>query len=177
MSFKLSFERLALYNQWMNDKLFFAADKLSINEISDHPGAYFGSVMGTLNHILVGGILWFKRFSKHSAAFQSLDFFRNIKTPISLNAILYPEFTELQVARELVDRQIVLFSNELTDEVLLSQLIYKNSNGATFSKELGFLLQHVFNYQTHHRGQVSTLLNQFDIDIGVTDMLEIIPSG
>ena len=63
------------------------------------------------------------------------------------------------------------FISELTDEVIVSTLKYTNSKGQKFNKNMGDLLLHVFNHQTHHRGQVSTLLYQAGIDIGVTDMV------
>ena len=63
------------------------------------------------------------------------------------------------------------FISELTDEVIVSTLMYTNSNGQKFNKNMGDLLLHVFNHQTHHRGQVSTLLYQAGVDVGVTDMV------
>jgi uncharacterized damage-inducible protein DinB len=47
--------------------------------------------------------------------------------------------------------------------------------GEVQKKNFGSLLLHLFNHQTHHRGQVTTLLSQLSIDIGVTDLLECIP--
>ena len=62
MSFEVSFQRLALYNQWMNTSVYQAAKKLSASELNENRGAYFGSIIGTLNHIMVGDVFWFKRF-------------------------------------------------------------------------------------------------------------------
>ena len=53
-------------------------------------------------------------------------------------------------------------------------LSYKNMSGVDSSRNFGELILHFFNHQTHHRGQVSTLLSQHGIDIGVTDLLSLI---
>lgn len=176
MSFKLSFERLALYNQWMNMSLYKATEKLSSDELNKDRGAYFGSIIGTLNHIMVGDIFWFKRFADHQANFETLEYFRCIEKPDSLIDIVHSDIMTLREERERMDENIVLFTSELTDNVFSSTLTYKNSTGEIFSKNFGHLLQHVFNHQIHHRGQVSTLLNQAGVDIGITDMLAGIPN-
>jgi len=74
-----------------------------------------------------------------------------------------------------MDEVIVRFIAELTDEVLACSLSYRNTKGIEATKNLGLLLLHLFNHQTHHRGQASTLLSQSGVDVGVTDLLVIIP--
>lgn len=176
MSSVINFERLALYNQWMNNNIYQAAEKLSASELNKDRGAYFSSITGTLNHIMVGDIFWFKRFSDHQAKFKSLEYFRGIERPESLNTIVHADLDSLRKKRAVMDKQIVLFTSELSDEFLSSTLRYRNSTGSEFSKNLGYLLQHVFNHQTHHRGQASALFNQAGVDVGVTDMLACIPN-
>jgi uncharacterized damage-inducible protein DinB len=175
MSFKLSFERLAIYNQWMNNGIYEAAGKLSPTEQNKDRGAYFCSIIGTLNHIMVGDILWFKRFSGHPAGFKSLEYFRTIEKPESLSSIVHVELADLASERQNMDRCILLFTSELTDDETTSTLNYQNSKGKEFNRNFGHLIQHVFNHQTHHRGQATTLLFQAGIDVGVTDMLGLIP--
>lgn len=166
-----SLQKLAVYNQWINKSIYAASGKVNRDALSHNRGAYFGSIIGTLNHILVGDIFWFKRFANHPANYQSLEYFRSVKKPISLDEILHAELSELSEVREHTDAVIVQFISELTDEVIASTLRYKNSKDQEFNKNMGDLLLHVFNHQTHHRGQVSTLLYQAGIDIGVTDMV------
>jgi len=168
---KKYYQNLAHYNQWINKRIYSVAAKLNQDALSQNHGAYFGSIIGTLNHILVGDILWFKRFATQPANYQSLEYFRSVKKPASLDEILHDELSELSEVREHTDAVIVQFTSEITDEMIASTLKYKNSKGQEFNKNLGDLLLHVFNHQTHHRGQVSTLLYQAGIDIGVTDMV------
>jgi len=176
MSLKSNFELMADYNQWMNERTYEAVSTLSASERTENRGAFFGSIMGTLNHILVGDTIWLKRFSGHPAKLEALDYVRSLQAPKALGSILYAEFDDLREARIKMDRTIQEFSHELTDEVLLSSLSYSNTKGEPFTKNWGHLIQHFFNHQTHHRGQVSTLLNQANVDVGVTDLLVRIPN-
>lgn len=176
MSLQSNFELMANYNQWMNERTYEAVSNLSASERSRNRGAFFGSIMGTLNHILVGDIIWLKRFSSHLAQLRTLDYVRALQTPQTLNSFLYAEFEELQGARIKMDSTIQEFSHELTDEMLATSLSYTDTKGEPFTKNWGYLVQHFFNHQTHHRGQVSTLLNQANVDVGVTDLLVNIPN-
>ncbi len=77
----------------------------------------------------------------------------------------------MREARRCIDQMILSLCSELNETDLEHWLSYNNSKGLPFHKNFGSLLQHLFNHQTHHRGQVSTLLYQQGIDVGVTDLL------
>lgn len=176
MTLKENFELMAEYNQWMNKSIYSAASQLSASDLAEDRGAFFGSIIGTLNHLLVGDTIWLKRFAEHPAKLKSLEHFHEVESPNALDSILHENFEELRQSRLKMDHLIREFSSELTDAVLLSSLSYKNTKGEPFTKNLGALVQHFFNHQTHHRGQITTLLNQVGIDVGVTDLLVRIPS-
>ena len=173
---KSNFELMASYNQWMNKSLYEAASQLDAGELEKDRDAFFRSIIGTLNHIIVGDTIWLKRFANHEAGFPSLDYLHVVDTPISLDVTLYSKLTALTEARAIMDEVIVQFASELTDQAIAIPLAYSNTKGQPFIKNFGYLLQHFFNHQTHHRGQVSTLLSQAGIDIGVTDLLMGIPN-
>ena len=176
MTLKSNFELMANYNQWMNNNIYNAASNLNRQELNLDRGAFFGSIMGTLNHITIGDIIWLKRFYEHEVKFHTLNEINEMESPKTLNEVLYPELSELTVFRKQLDQTIINFIQELTEEVISLPLTYKNTKGQPFTRNFGHLLQHFFNHQTHHRGQASTLLNQTDIDIGVTDLLACIPN-
>lgn len=176
MALKSHFELMANYNQWMNQNLYESARTLTDAELIQNRGAFFDSIIGTLNHILVADTIWLKRFAGNPVSFITLDYVRNLDSPETLSAMLYPDFDLLREARFKLDTVIVTFIDELSDEALSSNLAYQNTKGEAFSKNVGFLLQHFFNHQTHHRGQASTLLYQAGVDIGVTDLLVRIPN-
>lgn len=176
MSLKTNFELMAAYNRWINEKLYASVATLNKEEIARDRGAFFGSILGTLNHILVADTIWLQRFAEHPQGFTSLAAIRNVRKPNSLAEIRYADIAALAAARASMDQMILAFSHELTDDILGSALAYANTKGEHFHRQLGHLVQHFFNHQTHHRGQVSVLLNQIGIDIGVTDLLPCIPS-
>lgn len=177
MSLQQNFQLMANYNQWMNVNLYKASSSLDSVELSKDRGAFFGSVSGTLNHILVGDTIWLKRFASHPGNFKSLDNVRNTPMPSALTEILYVEFVELQRARRQLDLTIVEFVNEAAETDYEMALSYNSTRGIPFCKNFGSLVQHFFNHQTHHRGQLTTLLAQLGIDCGVTDLLLRIPDA
>jgi len=80
------------------------------------------------------------------------------------------------VYRQKLDDVICRWVQSLTPEQLASVLSYANMAGKVASKRFGYLVQHFFNHQTHHRGQDSTLLYKAGIDVGVTDLLAVTPN-
>lgn len=166
---------LAQYNQWMNAKLYETAAKLSPEELARDRGAFFGSVLGTLNHIMVGDTIWLKRLAGHPAGHRSLDPLRQRERPTALNQILYADLAELWRERQSLDAIILAWAGELTAADLEHVLEYRNMQGAPMRKLYGSLVLSMFNHQTHHRGQATTLLFQAGQDVGVTDLVALVP--
>lgn len=175
MSLPQHYQLMARYNQRLNTQVYDAAARLSHEALALDRGAYFSSIIGTLNHILVGDTIWLRRFSEHPAHFSNLQEIRKQTPPDSLDQVLHSQLPALTEARRAMDVCIINFSLELDDTAIAQTLCYSNTRGEPFRRNFGLLLQHFFNHQTHHRGQVSTLLSQSGIDIGTTDLLAIIP--
>lgn len=165
---------LASYNASMNEKLYAAAATLIQESLIADRGAFFGSVLGTLNHIVAGDTIWLRRFMAHPSNLSSLKAMARIPAPTSLADRYSDHLQALLEHRRRLDAVIVALATELSDSDLKAPLLYKNSLGE-FQKSFGSLLLHLFNHQTHHRGQASTLLSQSGVDIGVTDLLEWVP--
>ena len=176
MSLKEHVCLIAEYNQHMNQKIFDAAEKLSPGHLHENCGAFFGSVFGTLNHIAVGDTIWLKRFSPALEKHAALNFVRDLPFPESLEVILCSNFDELRARRHLLDESFSGLAASLSEAELLLSVSYKNMTGDTITKNLFSLLMHVFNHQTHHRGQVTSFLSQFGVDYGVTDLVVLIPN-
>lgn len=175
MGLKKHFELLGTYNQWMNSKVYEAAGRLDANELARDRGAFFGSITGTLNHLVVGDTVWLKRFATLPACAESLAEIVRLPHPDSLDQILFEDFTELSGHRAWMDRLIIDWVDALTDDSLEAILSYRSMKGIPAAKRFADLVHHFFNHQTHHRGQVSTLLTQAGVDVGVTDLLVLIP--
>jgi uncharacterized damage-inducible protein DinB len=164
------FRLMSQYNTLMNDRFYRVVGTLSVEERERDLGIFFRSIHGTLNHILLADRIWMSRFATCTAhKFSSLADAKLIFEFESLRQILYGDFDELQRERSSTDKSIEQWIQELTPEILSTPLHYTNTSGIERSHELWFAMTHFFNHQTHHRGQVSALLNQLNKDYGVTD--------
>ena len=154
------FQRLSQYNRWMNERLYQVCEAIPDSIRKEDRGAFFRSIHGTLNHLLLADKLWLSRFLYQPFEFHSLD------------QELYTEFELLHQERQKTDQQIQDWVDSLTDEQLNSLFSFTSFSQ---QRECVFPLWHValhfFNHQTHHRGQITTLLTQSGYEPGVTDLL------
>jgi uncharacterized damage-inducible protein DinB len=167
---------MAGYNRWMNRRIYEAACSLPEEDVTKERGAFFGSIFQTLNHIAAGDTIWLHRFSQHADASPLRTRLAQFPQPTSLRQEVAVSLHGLQAYRDHLDDVILQWSQTLTAEQLAVSFTYRNMAGQAHAKNFGHLVQHFFNHQTHHRGQVSTLLFQAGVDIGVTDLLAVIPN-
>ncbi len=161
----------ARYNTWINDKVYRAARGLSDEKRKEDRGAFFKSVHGTLNHLLLADRVWMGRFTGDKEAFASRDLTGRVIVVTSLSQELYADFDELTQERHRTDEAIETFMEGLEPERLTREFHYQSMKGAPQSHVMWWALAHFFNHQTHHRGQVTTLLTQLGADVGVTDLV------
>ncbi len=141
---------MAAYNCWQNGSLYDAASTLSDEARKQARGAFFGSIHGTLNHILWGDQTWMSRFTG--------------APPPSITAMadtpgMHPEWPELVAARTAFDGEISAWAEEVDADWLGSDFTFTSvALNRTFSKPTWQLVTHMFNHQTHHRGQVHAML-------------------
>lgn len=167
---------MAKYNEWMNTRLYEAVMSLPDEEIVANRNAFFGSILGTLNHLAVGDTIWLKRFATHPANYSALESVRNLLIPASLGQLLYSDVKSLSNYRRSLDQVITEWAHSIKDHDLDQVLHYASTKGVAADKNFFSLALHFFNHQTHHRGQATTLLSQAGVDIGVTDLLALIPN-
>ncbi len=137
----------AAYNAWANERVYAAAADLSAEEFERDTGAFFKSMRGTLNHLLATDRIWLKRFTGEGDA------------PTALDATLYAEFAKLRVARDAEDRRIQGWIDGLSEADLAGRFTYMTvTDMRTVSQRLAPALAHLFNHQTHHRGQTHAIL-------------------
>lgn len=165
---------MATYNQWMNRKVYDTAGTLTHAQLTLDRQAFFGSILGTLNHLMLGDTVWLKRFAEHPAHFAALAPLNGIATPGDLKQLAFASLAELSAHRAWLDQLIIDWANSLHESHLDQHLRYHNMRGVAAEKPFFGLLVHFFNHQTHHRGQVTTLLSQAGVDVGFTDLLALI---
>ena len=172
------FRLQAQYNRWFNRKVFEAAARLGPEGVARDRGAFFGSILRTLNHIMVGDLIWLRRFASDHPARPPAVPFGDEGWPEAdkLDQVLYPDFDRLRAKRDQLDAVIEDWIGGLSEADLDIDLEYRNTQGVPGRRPFDLLLEHLFNHQTHHRGQVTTLLTQAGVDVGATDMLLLIPN-
>ncbi|RAZ83144.1 damage-inducible protein DinB [Mesorhizobium hawassense] len=144
---KQHFMMFAAYNQWANGRLYDAAADLSDEEFGRDVGAVFGSMLGTLNHLLAVDRVWMKRFTGEGDA------------PSNTAAILHRALSVLRQAREAEDRRIADWVGGMSDKALAGRFSYMTlTDMRTVSQRVAPALSHFFNHQTHHRGQAHMCL-------------------
>jgi len=146
------FQTLARYHATMNQQFYAACGSLSEEDLFAERKAFFGSIFGTLNHMLLTDRMWMGAFTGNSVTYGGLD------------EILYPVFAELRVAREETDAAIAEWVGVLTE----AELSEPPANGMPYP--LWLTVTHFFNHQTHHRGQLSQMLSECGVDYGLTDL-------
>jgi uncharacterized damage-inducible protein DinB len=148
---KSHFAKMAKYNAWANARLYAMARGLPDAPYRKNVGAFFGSLHGTLNHLLVTDRIWMRRFTGMG------------DQPKTLNVILFDDLPSVELARREEDQRIVKYVDVLTDNDFDKDLDYVTTNGIPQRFALGDLLAHLFNHQTHHRGQAHTILTVLGI--------------
>jgi uncharacterized damage-inducible protein DinB len=141
------FEQLSRYNAWANERLYDACSQLAEAELKAPRRAFFGSILATLNHILVGDRIWMSRLAGGTLV-------------LPLNKILHGDLAPLRAARRQQDKLLTELVGGIAANRLDEPLHYQNTKGEAFATPYRLVLGHLFNHQTHHRGQVHDMLSQ-----------------
>ncbi len=153
---------MARYNRWQNRSLYREADQLRDAERRAPRGAFFGSIHATLNHLLFGDEIWLYRFTG-----QNEPRAKSIKDSVSA----YPEWDQLKQAREAFDEVIISWADAMDPEWLTGDLTWTSAAlNKTLTQPKARLVAHLFNHQTHHRGQVHCMLTQLGRKPDDTDL-------
>ena len=156
---------LAAYNRGANRRLYAACAELSDDARRLDRGAFFGSIHGTLNHLMLGDRIWMGRFQGREMSSDRLD------------AILYDDFDALRAARETLDAEIADFMDGVDAAFLAGSIRYRNNQGRDLAEPARLLVVHFFNHQTHHRGQVHAMLTQAGAPAPVLDLPRVLEGG
>ena len=156
------FRMLAQYNKLANATLYAACARLTDEEYHKTRPAFFRSIHGTLNHLLVGDRIWMGRFEGPPMP----------STPLA--AVLHATLADLQSARVTEDTRIDVFAQRLEMALVAGHMTYTNNAGMRCRDPVTLLLAHFFNHQTHHRGQVHDMLSQTAVPPPSLDMHRLI---
>lgn len=149
------------YNIWMNHQLYEICAELTDSQRKRDLGAFFKSIHGTFNHIYLVDTLWLSRCSDSV-----------LRVGKSLGDEVFSDFEDLHLAHTALSQQLSQFVEGLSESDLDEPVTYNSmQSGKQKSLPLGLLLFHLFNHQTHHRGQLTAMISQYVDDFGSTDMI------
>jgi uncharacterized damage-inducible protein DinB len=142
------FSSLARYNAWANRRIYAAVGNLTADEIAAPRIGFFPSLLKTLNHLIVADRIWLSRLT-------------GIPDPemTSLDQIVWADFAALSTARVALDARIVAVVQAMPEQRLTEILHYKTTAGIAHETPISLVLGHMFNHQTHHRGQAHGMLS------------------
>jgi uncharacterized damage-inducible protein DinB len=170
---------MARYNAWFNERLYDACEKLDDAARKQDRGAFFGSIHRTLNHLIVADQIWLKRLrqcglDKGFDAVALSNAVLDLDPGHGLGEPVYDDWAALRAKRRQLDDAIGQWLAALPASFPGSTMRYANTKGVQRQHPAWQAMSHFFNHQTHHRGQVTTLLMQAGVDVGVTDLITLL---
>lgn len=141
------FQQLARYNRWANARLYEAALRMPEERYRAKTGVFFNSLHGTLNHLLVADRIWLRRLTGTG------------DDPRKLDAILFEDRFQLAAARAAEDERFIAVVEGYDEKALDTLVAYQTLAGQPQEQVLAEILRHVFNHQTHHRGQAHACIS------------------
>jgi uncharacterized damage-inducible protein DinB len=162
---------MADYNRWTNRQLYAAVSPLPASVLAADTGDQFGSILAGLNHQVAADAQWLQRFGS-SGHFERLTAASDwLAAAALLRESVSTDLGELSALRDRIDSLISGWCADLIFKDLDRVLVYRNPTGLPQQHQLGPLLSHFFNHQTHLRGQISTLLHQAGAQTGPSELV------
>ncbi|MFA0442996.1 damage-inducible protein DinB [Vibrio sp. 10N.286.49.C2] len=177
MDLSSNFRMLALYNQRMNKQLVGVCRKLTHEQLHQNINSFFPTIMAHWNHILFGDLIMLQRLVANELVTVEATVLDKLPVSKSVSDTYASNLDELSELRELVDSIYIKITNQFTADSCNQIVRYTTTEGQIIERTVGEFCQHVFNHQTHHRGQLTCLLSQFGLDFGCTDLPVIVPEG
>lgn len=155
-------QMMARYNAWQNENLYGAADTLTDDARREQRGAFWGSMHETLCHILWSDQQWLARLS---------DLTEGPTAGLKESGSIVNDWAELKVQREKMDRLLEKWASHASQADCEGELSwYSGAMGKDMVKSKPLCICQLFNHQTHHRGQVHTMLTQAGANPSDTDL-------
>jgi len=156
---KKLFTAKALYNRWANARLAADMARLAPEQLTAVSAVNFGSIIAIANHLALADRLWLHRFTGQGEPVPSVD------------AVPYPTLPALAAARLAEEDRTIAFVNALDPATLSGILTFTTTDGRPMAMPLAVCIDHFFNHQTHHRGQIHGLLGAYGVKAVDIDLL------
>jgi len=172
-----NFRMMAKYNQRMNEQLLTVCEKLTSEQLHQQTNSFFSTVLCYWNHLLFGDLIMLSRLVDNGIVDVEPSILKSLPTAKSINDQFVNNLAELKLLRSRVDEIYVNITQEFTSDCCDKIVSYTTTDGGVLEKTVGEFCQHIFNHQTHHRGQLTCILSQFGLDFGCTDFPMIVSSS
>jgi len=150
---------MAGYGRWQNEQLLAACASLDDSVRKRPDNSFFGSIHGTLNHLIFGDLGWMTRFETGQSV------------PFGPREEFHTDFGELREARRALDSRILAWAETIDEAWLAAPFRWTSRiSGQAYERPAWQLVVHLFNHQTHHRGQLTDQLARLGVDYGITDL-------
>ncbi|AIW14406.1 DinB family protein [Vibrio tubiashii] len=177
MDLSANFRMLALYNQRMNQQLLSVCEQLSSQQLNQETHSFFPSVMAHWNHILFGDLIMLQRLITNQIHQLTPQQVNALPIAKAVDDTFVTSIEELKALRSLVDQIYIDMTKGFNAETCAKTVVYITTEGGEMRRNVGEFCQHIFNHQTHHRGQLTAILAQLGWDFGCTDLPVIVPEG
>lgn len=177
MSLAKNFKMMSLYNKRMNKQLMTSCLTLPAELTERETKSFFPNIISYWNHILFGDLILLRRLAANEVGQLNSTDLEKLPTPHSPQDIYHHDIVELASLRQQVDELIEYYCASLTEEDCEEFITYTTTEGDLITKAVTDITQHLFNHQTHHRGQLTCVLSQFGVDYGCMDLPVIVPEG
>ncbi|WDE07977.1 damage-inducible protein DinB [Thalassomonas viridans] len=177
MSLVKNFRMLSRYNIRINRQLLNCCRQLSTQALNKETHSFFPDVISYWNHLLFGDLILMRRLVANQLGGFILSDFNGFPEPVSPQDIYHRELEDICILRERLDQLMLAFFAELTDDECRKTMSYTSTEGERINKCVADVCQHLFNHQAHHRGQLTCILSQLDLDYGCMDLPVLVPEG
>lgn len=177
MDLSSNFRMLARYNQRMNQQLLAVCEKLCPDQLQQQTHSFFPNVMAYWNHIMFGDLIMLQRLIANDLVSLDKNSLEGLPVAKSVNDTFVSTINELRILRAQVDNVYLQITQSITDATCAKVVKYTTTEWENIERNVGEFFQHIFNHQTHHRGQLTCILSQFGLDFGCTDLPVIVPEG
>jgi len=177
MNLSSNFKMQSLYNMRMNSQLLDCSSQLSAEKLSEDTKTFFPSIISYWNHLMFGDLIMMNRLAANEVGNISSIDLDPFPDPVSTKDIYFDNLSDIENVRSKIDRLIFEWCSTLTDEDCGQILIYRTTEGQEISRIASDVIQHMFNHETHHRGQLTCILSLNGVDYGCTDLPIVVPEG
>lgn len=168
---------MALYNQRINEQLMAKCLNLPIEVLAQDTHSFFPNIISYWNHILFGDLILLGRLALNDVGGLTVKDMSSFPSAKSPQDIYHSDLSELAVLRTQVDELIIRYCQNLSETDCEQFISYVTTEGESITKLVADVTQHMFNHQTHHRGQLTCVLSQFGVDYGCMDLPVIVSEG